>query len=129
MERFKLERPYSDMRKTCQIFIRILKENGVYAKYVHNLYKGEPFTPFAATLRRNKIQCKDKYRCGRYAIALREILNDSFDWEMSNEGLDFWSLIYFDLRDVGENLDSIIENKKNINYRTFKKIKGCLRIH
>lgn len=97
------------------VFVRILKDNGVYRAYFANFeklerygvsycYSGLSFNKFVegyAQIRfhENFLPEKEKLINTFYLF-----INDSFDWEKTKEKFDFWSMFSRKMKTIGEKI-------------------------
>ena len=65
-------------------FLRFLKEEGVYSKWVYNIYEQHPTSDLIFWTRNLKAIFSEEYKC-------IEAINYAFYWAYTRQGCDFWA--------------------------------------
>jgi len=125
---------YEDSPLTDKEFVRFLKENGVYDKFIYNCENVISSSYFTKTYKSLETFCTD--------IKKKDYFYDSFDWENSTEGHTFWSKINGKWLNYLDNMNESIDFndwdeeefidfdwKKYVNDTEYKGKKYLIKVH
>jgi len=97
------------------VFVRILKDNGVYRAYFANFeklerygvshcYSGLSFNKFVENYVQIRFSGNFLSEEEKLINTFYLFINDSFDWEKTKEKFDFWSMLSKKMKTIGEKI-------------------------